>query len=86
MRGRYMQRLFATAAMKEHLENPEAFREGVPPPDVGAALRRQLGELGPLSLFLIASLIFVTFVACVCAVSESATMKVGEMILGPLLG
>ena len=75
-RGRYMQRLFAQAAMQDHLHNPEVFREAVPPPDVGAALRRQLANLGPCQLFLAGVVLFVAVVSGICVMSESATLEV----------
>ena len=79
-RGRYMQRLFAQAAMQDHLKEPEVFREAVPPPDVYAALRRQLANLGPCGLFFAGATLFVAVVSGICVMSESATLQVMKML------
>jgi hypothetical protein len=80
VRGRYVQRLFAQAAMQDHLQNPEAFRVGLPPPDVGAALRRQLLTLGPVQLALAGAVLFVAVIAGVCVMSESATYGLAAVL------
>lgn len=73
VRGRYLQRLYAQSAMQQHLENPTAVTEGLPAPDVGAALRRQFANLGPLQIIFISFTVFMALVAGIVVVSERAT-------------
>lgn len=79
-RGRYMQRMFAQAAMEDHVQNPTAATDDLPPPDVGAALRRQFRTLGPCQIILGAMTVFVAIVAAIVVVSEGATNKVVNLL------
>ena len=72
VRGRYMQRLFAKAAMEAHLRSPDDYRDGVPPPDVRAALMRQLKEFGPLQIVLSSLVLFVAVVAGLFFINDRA--------------
>ena len=80
-RGRYMQRLFAQSAMQDHVQDPNVFKEAVPPPDLNAALRRVVANMGPLQLLLAGFLLFVAVVAGIVVVSERATIKVANAIV-----
>ena len=82
MRGRYVHRYFANAAMQCHLRNPQAFREDLPPPEVWPALRRQLTVLNPCAHVSIAILIFVCLVAGTVVISESAANRMIDSATG----
>ena len=73
VRGRYMQRVYAQRAMQAHLENPEASTKGLPAPDVGAALRRQIFQLGPCQMLLLAMVLLLAVVAATVVMTDSAT-------------
>lgn len=79
VRGRYLQRMFAQAAMQEHLENPEGPTQGLPAPDAIAALRRQFRHLGPCAIFLAGVTLFVAVVSGIVVMSESATGVVAAL-------
>ena len=79
-RGRYLQRLYAQSAMQDHVGEPEAFRKGVPPPDVGAALRRQVNLMGPVQILLSAAVLFAAVVAGIFVVSESASSSLVDAL------
>ena len=81
-RGRYLERHFATAAMRAHLEDPDAFREAVPPPDLEAILRQRLANLSPSHLFFAAVMLILSAVAYVVATNDSMAFKALGMMNG----
>lgn len=81
-RGRYVQRLFAHAAMQDHLQNPDKFKLGLGDPDVGAALRRQLHHLGPWGWAFAGLALFVAVLAYVVIASERATAAAVSAVSG----
>lgn len=75
LRGRYLERHFAQAAMRAHLEDPDAFKEAVPPPDLDAILKHRLANLSPYQLFFAGAMLLVAAFAYVIVSSEDAALK-----------
>jgi hypothetical protein len=75
IRGKYMQRHYAQLAMRNHLEDPDAYRKGLEV-DLDKVLRQRLGSLSPLQLFVCALLLFVSVILAVVSSSDVAFSKV----------
>ena len=82
VRGRYLQRQYATKAMQEHVESPNAYFEEEDP---DALLKRKMAALRPFQLFFAALLLALAIFIGIVGNSERSQRRLLEKVR-PLLG
>ena len=80
VRGKYLQRFYAQAAMQAHLEQPEAFKEAIPPIDYDAVLRERLMSLHPAYVLIGCVLVILCVVLSVGATNAPLGMRLFRML------